>query len=832
MTLTTKWTIRRLALSLPVLPAGLFGLVSPAYSQCVTAASSITCTGTPNGFDGVGSWALLPSGPQTVINNGTLAPDAGVTGIALYRNGWLFENNGTISKDGRIGAIVFTQGSSTGASSTLNNAATGVIGSSNTVGTIVAGYNNSATYKLRINNSGQIYQSTGSNSVSKPGAVYLGDRSYNISINNEATGTIIGGDGSSGFHSAISSSGQIDTLDNAGLIKSIGPSSAAIYAEYGSIGVVTNSGTILANGSVSPVAMNLKYTTVQAVHNLQQGVIESSGSSGADAITLAGTKLSALENLGRIVSAGNGVVLDPHSSISSIQNLGIISATAINRYGIRNEGTIDTLVNSQSNLSYYGNLPGNYLVKIDSPSSYGQLVVTSPSGSTDFGIYSPSTITPGTVYSGVISGVSTAEFQGGVVPSGRYGTGAMITQIPWYLSNSGSSWDLVAQATPVQSTDPVVPTSSSGTSLANAVANAAAVASNGGANPILSNGTSLSGATQALTPSEVDTLVNAHAEGYSSNMTILMERMAGITSATMDRIHSPARTDSVSRVPNKYVWGEVSGYRGSVDSYDNLAGFNYDVFDIMAGVDVYRGSSVTMGVFGGGGTSNMTESSQVDQSYDSNNYYAGLYGAAFLPNAFKLSGSAGYMYSNTDAQRDIPDIGQFTGGTANDTYSSNGAFGALKLSRPIAVGQKAVITPFIAQSYSQLWVGNVNEDGGGDFNFDIKSSTAYSTVSFVGVDAVVALTDAEVDPFSFVGSLRYGYDWLANDDASHEVVASSPIYGDFVQVGANMGPNSLQLAAGLQGGITDKVSVRAGVAGQLNSHGNEYGAGARLRYEF
>lgn len=833
MQLGTNGTFRSLALGPVALSAGLFTLISPSYAQCVTGASVMTCSGTPDGFDGNGTWALglQQSDPRTVINNGTLAPDPSDTGVMFYRDGWTITNNGTISKNGSIGSVVFISVSSTGASSTLNNTATGSITSSNSVGSIVAGYSNKATYNLTINNSGQIYQSTGAPpaTVTNPGAVYLGNRSYHISINNEATGSIIGGDGSNGFHSAISSNGQIDSIVNAGLIKGVGPSTAAIYAEYGSIGTVSNSGTILANGSVSPVAMNLRYTTVQTLRNLQQGLIESSGSSGADAIDLTGTKLSTLENLGRIVSAGNGIVLDSQSSITSIQNLGTISAAGLNRYGIRNEGSIGTLVNGQSNLSYYGELPDNYLVKIDSPSSYGQLAVTSPGGTTNFGIYSASTITPGTVYSSVISGVSTAEFQGGVIPAGRYGTGAMITQIPWYLSGTGDTWDLVAQATPVQSTDPVVPTSSSGTALANAVANAAVVASNGGPDPTLANGTTLSAATQNLASADVDTLANVHAEGYSSNMTILMERMAGITNATMDRIHSPTGTGGV---PGKYVWGEVSGYHGSVDSYDNLAGFNYDVFDIMAGVDVYRGSSVTMGVFGGGGSSDMTESAQVDQSYDSTNLYAGLYGAAFLPNAFKLSGSAGYMYSNTDAQRDIPDIGNFTGGTAKDSYSSNGAFGALKLSRPVAVGAKAVLTPFIAQSYSQLWVGDVNENGGNDFNFDIKSSTAYSTVSFVGLDAVVALSDAEVDPFSFVGSVRYGYDWLADDNASHEVTASSPIYGDFVQVGANMGPNSLQLAAGLQGGITDSVSLRAGVVGQLNNHGNEIGAGARLRIAF
>ena len=252
----------------------------------------------------------------------------------------------------------------------------------------------------------------------------------------------------------------------------------------------------------------------------------------------------------------------------------------------------------------------------------------------------------------------------------------------------------------------------------------------------------------------------------------------------------------------------------------------------MAGADVYHGDWGSFGVFGGGGSTSMTESAQVEQSYDSTNLYAGVYGAAFMSEGLKLSGSAGYMYSNTDATRNVPTIGFFEGGSANDSYSSNGAFAALKLSRSIDAGGSVKITPFFAQSYAQLWVGDVNESGGGDFNFAINSATAYSSVSSIGVDAVVALNDRETDPLLLVGMVRYGYDWFANDDSAHQVTAASPIFGDFVQVGANMGANSLRVASGLQGRLSDTVSVRAGVVGQLNSNGSEIGFGARLRVEF
>lgn len=355
--------------------------------------------------------------------------------------------------------------------------------------------------------------------------------------------------------------------------------------------------------------------------------------------------------------------------------------------------------------------------------------------------------------------------------------------------------------------------------------------------PTLVNGSSLVVATQALTSNQVNQLINAHAEGYSSNMTILMERMAGVSNAVMGRIHGAGtgRTANMSAdkaEKDQFMWAEVSGYRGFVDSYANLAGFGYNIADVMAGFDVYRGELGGLGVFAGGGTSRITESAQVRQNYNSTNGYAGLYGATFLPHELRLSGALGYMYSSTNAQRFVPSIGAFTGGTAQDVFTSNGAFGAIKLARPIATFGSLMITPFIGQTYSQLWVGRVNEVGGGDFNFSIDAAKAYSSISFVGVDFVLPLTEGKNEPLSLIGMARYGYDWFADTNAAHSVVATSPVYGAFTQIGANMGPNGFQLGGGLQGGLTDSISIRAGVVGQINTHGREIGAGGRIRVVF
>jgi len=322
-------------------------------------------------------------------------------------------------------------------------------------------------------------------------------------------------------------------------------------------------------------------------------------------------------------------------------------------------------------------LPSNYNIKVNSPSSYGQLITTAPVGTTNFGIYQTSKLSQNTVYTNVITGVTAANFTNGAVPVGRFGTGAMVTQIPWYLTNRGTNWDLVTQpsptqsvdpvvpvggtsspvtptpvvpgggtstsvAPPVQSTNPVVPKSSSGTSVANAIANSAVIASNGGADPTLKNGTFLSTAVQTLTTPEVDTLINVHAEGYSSNMTIGLEQMKTVANTVMDRIHKPisnnsATSTSYSLDAGRYLWADVAGFNGTVKSYNGLAGFGYHSYYGVVGLDLFRNESGGLGIYAGAGNSSMTQSAQVSQTFNNNVGYVGLYGGMYLGDTVKIT---------------------------------------------------------------------------------------------------------------------------------------------------------------------------------------------------
>jgi hypothetical protein len=209
---------------------------------------------------------------------------------------------------------------------------------------------------------------------------------------------VIRGNGGDGFHNNAS----LDTLRNIGTIRSFG---------FGGVSGVFND-SIISNfynsGWINGATTGLENTgTITSLINASGGF----GITGATGLWNNNGTIGTLTNLGNI--SGSTVALN---------------------IGIRNGGTITTLNNVQSNLTYAGNLPINYNIIINSSSSYGRLVVTNISGTTTFGIYTGSVLRNGT-YTSVLSGLSAANL---TRTTGTFGSAT------WLLSNSlGDIWDLI-----------------------------------------------------------------------------------------------------------------------------------------------------------------------------------------------------------------------------------------------------------------------------------------------------------------------------------------------------------------------------------------------------
>ena len=214
--------------------------------------------------------------------------------------------------------------------------------------------------------------------------------------NNGAIGIITGSSYNFGIRNATL--GML--INNRDGIISINEASAiAIYVDSGNISNLINYGQIIATGIYA-----------RGIYLGGYGVEEMPSSS-----------IPLLTNYGTISGGVAGIVLedsgtyDAQNSIGTLNNLGVITSTSPDGFGISNFGTITTLNNTQGGnsgsaattaLTYDGNVPTNYNIGIVSSTHYGQLAVnrltSGTSTITNFGIYGTPLLTSRT-YAGVLT---------------------------------------------------------------------------------------------------------------------------------------------------------------------------------------------------------------------------------------------------------------------------------------------------------------------------------------------------------------------------------------------------------------------------------------------
>ncbi len=402
---------------------------------------------------------------------------------------------------------------------------------------------------------------------------------------------------------------------------------------------------------------------------------------------------------------------------------------------------------------------------------------------------------------------------------------------------TSTQWDLeVTSAAIVPSVE-----TSPGTSLADAIIQTVTTSDAAGVTPgvlvpTLVNGVTLQQAAQSLTPVQASQLSTVSAQGYSSNLTIGLQQMGAISDSVMARNPSPLSGPGegaamvVEKDHGTYLWADASATTGTVDSYDGRSGFDFDLYDLTIGADLLRDETGSFGVFAGTGRSDMTESADVPESFDTTSYFVGVYGGKDLAADAGLSATLGYIYNDNAASRDNASFGDFTGGTAESDDSSYGLFGAVKLSRPVESADRTKVTPFLGASFSKLWMNEAVETGGGDFNYSIDETSTYSGILFAGSDFSRPQSGTAGRRMSLIGFFKPGYDFFADDDSAHSVTATSATFCSFDQVGANMGPVQSTVGLGVEGDLAPGVCGRLGAVGAFNTNGYQVGIGGALRW--
>ena len=275
----------------------------------------------------------------------------------------------------------------------------------------------------------------------------------------------------------INASVSISSLSNSGILSA---SSGAIYVTNGgTIGSLTNSGSITGSGQSwaqgirdQGVIQTLTNTTGHSIYGDSNGFYINAGGSigtltnsgsiggGQNAIALNGPA-SGFSYIGTLTNNNDGTISgsvngiyngsnnSQQGSIGVISNLCIITGTS--GYAIDNtNGTIDKLINGQGGggtigtgtlgaLTYTGNLPGIYFEYITSSSHYGQLNYTGSDTLGTFGIASNSLLANGT-YASVLTGIGTV----GSVSSTNGTLSGSVGSGNWVLEDMGDDvWDLI-----------------------------------------------------------------------------------------------------------------------------------------------------------------------------------------------------------------------------------------------------------------------------------------------------------------------------------------------------------------------------------------------------
>ena len=782
--------------------------------------TTLTNSGTINSDAGGRGYAALVNNGQigALKNSGTISATVGSFGngaYAIQQNGQIATLNNTGIISAQNNAIYFQPGFSARIDSLINsgNIRGGIsgAGSSTFASAIVLGAGNSIG---TITNSGTI-----DHSVCSGGTCYaaIENNGGNIRVITNSGNLTSGNTGSDGYGIINGITGTIGTLNNGQNNLTYSgkmPTNYNVIVESAS-----NYGkTAFFNVSGGPLSFGVQQAANKAVPlgttsfpSVITGLSDSNISSGTRAGSFSGAFNSISWNLSQVGASQIWNLSTTASPISANVVSGSSAATSI-------AGAMVLVANTTAPITAAS--PGTTTTTSTQNTTPPAAPSSTTTQSTSY------TFTPATSSQPTVTTITTTTSTtvGGVttVSAPVTTTTSAPTVKPAVIPTTVTSTVQTVVNTPSSAAQPVTTTTTTSTSTTQAPVG-----------PLLASGVPLVAAVQGLT--SATPLTQVHAEGYSSNMTIGLEQMAHITNTVMDRIHAPMSSSPTTKVyqddEGRYVWADAAAAKGTVNNYNNLAGFGYNLYDLIIGGDIKRTKDGGYGVFAGTGTTSMTESQQVTQNFNTTNFYAGLYGALNFTEQVKLSGALGYMYGNTNANRSTPNVGAFTGGNATSSYKTNGMYAAAKLAKAYQF-EDVTISPFVGASYSQLWMGGASEQGGNDFNFAINSATAYTAVTFAGADFIYPLLKGTNNPLSLIGFYKFGYDWYANSNSAHSITAVSPIYGSFTQVGANMGPVSNMFGLGIQGGITKEISARIGVVASTNSYGNEYGGGAELRFKF
>ncbi len=337
-----------------------------------------------------------------------------------------------------------------------------------------------------------------------------------------------------------------------------------------------------------------------------------------------------------------------------------------------------------------------------------------------------------------------------------------------------------------------------------------------------------------LTHAGLQNVGTLHPEAYASYMTVALEHSDHLRNMVLANARgNAAGGDRVEGVTDsgRRIWLVSSLMRGNVDSNGGLAGFSYDLGEVVLGGDLWTNETTNIGAYVGYGQYSMGEhtSSTSSLSFASKAYHVGAYGTHDSAN-WSMTGMAGFSWANTETTREAA-----TGSTSNihnAEYDSRTFEAAVRAEYTgFKSGGAWQFVPEIGLGYARYNQDAITETGASGTALTIKDATAESLIGSIGINMTGPKFGGGLKPLAF---LRYEHDFLASRDDVHEIdaaFASSPGTSQTF-IGTHRGPDAISIGFGLSSAAGSSADVSAGLVYTKNTNGDEFGGGLRITWAF
>lgn len=346
--------------------------------------------------------------------------------------------------------------------------------------------------------------------------------------------------------------------------------------------------------------------------------------------------------------------------------------------------------------------------------------------------------------------------------------------------------------------------------------------------------------------SGLDSLTNAklqphmdliHAEPYSSYMTVSLEHSDMIMNTVLSHatsnidIRSGRSKEITDQQTRERFWVDAQYREGNVKGSGDLGSFNYNLSSLTIGLDLTSSNEQTIGAYFSYGTQEMDEHDSVTQGFNSDVYHMGAYLNRPNTMGWDLRGVLGYGYVNNESKRQImlPDLVS----NASADYEGHNIYAGAKATIDAYKNDWVMLRPEVGVSYIYYTQESFEESGDSNLSLALDSTNAQAIIASAGVNAHFASLSDTVGIYP-LASVRYEHDFYANRNNEHDINASLVAHQENKQtfIGQSRGENALIMGLGVSSAINSALQINGGLTYSDHSHGDEWGAGFTLEYNW